>query len=84
MPNDYSGYYERKALHERFGSWYGIILDIWKNDPVFHGFSPERSRIGAAEFTRCGREISSYKPWLPIEHVVKFARPCKGCFPQEG
>lgn len=60
-----------------------IILSIWTDRPVFHahGVTEWIEGRGWIDRTKCGREIATYKPWLPSKHAVKFARPCKGCFP---
>jgi hypothetical protein len=55
-----------------------IILDPWKDEPVYHADNGN-SFVGRGQ-TKCGREIGAYKPYLPFKHVVKFARPCRGCF----
>jgi hypothetical protein len=61
---------------------WAIILDIWANDPVYHRFASARRGVDGTwrDYTSCGRVVGAYKPWLPMKHVVKFARPCKGCF----
>lgn len=56
-----------------------IFLNPWPDIPVFHRFG--KRTFGLVEFTKCGREISTYKPWFPMKHAVRFGRPCKGCFP---
>lgn len=61
---------------------WAIIFRPWPDTPVYH-----RHKVGSMTrevwgVTVCGREISRDLPWLPTKHVVKFARPCKGCFPE--
>lgn len=58
---------------------WAIILRPWPDEPVYHRMALRKPNEPAA--TKCGRKISEYTPWLPTKHVVKFARPCKGCFP---
>ena len=60
-----------------------IILNPWLDEPVFHRYGYYIGHVGKTrEFTQCGREVSTGKPWLPFKHTVKFGRPCKGCFPE--
>lgn len=54
---------------------WAIILDIWKEAPVYHS----ESTVSRGS-TRCGRVIADGKPFLPHKHAKKFARPCRGCF----
>lgn len=64
---------------------WAIFLNIWPDKPVFHRFEEMRKDEGSnnwRDFTRCGREVSSYKPWLPFKHAVRFGRPCRSCFPE--
>lgn len=53
---------------------WAIIFKPWEALPVYHRPTPRMK-------TLCGRMISRTTPWLPLKHVVKFARPCKGCYP---
>jgi hypothetical protein len=57
-----------------------VILNIWPEEPVYH---KEADWQGPRNVTACGRPVAYWKPWLPHKHVVKFARPCKGCFPAQ-
>lgn len=65
------------------------ILNIWPDEPIYHRSEDiERWRARTLEerrtqrdWTACGRPVSDYKPQLPHKHARKFARPCKGCFP---
>lgn len=55
---------------------WAMIFNIWADEPVYHRLSSE-----SPDSTACGREIGLYKPTLPMKHVEKFGRPCRGCFP---
>lgn len=62
---------------------WAIILDIWKDEPIYHlkDYGRKLSPGVIAPRTICGREIGLGKPFLPMKHAKKFSRPCKGCFP---
>lgn len=62
----------------RTPTW-GVVLRIWQDEPVFHIRGWQQG--WAKEVTACGRVIGPGIPYLPYKHVVKFARPCKGCMP---
>ena len=59
-------------------------MNIWAGEPVFHAYDVGRpwTEYPHSDFTLCGWRIALAKPWLPFKHVVKFGRPCKGCFPE--
>lgn len=59
---------------------WAIILRIWADEPVYHRYWGNLK--SGEDRTKCGRRIGAFVPWLPMKHVVKFARPCKGCFPE--
>lgn len=60
---------------------WAVIFNPWTDEPVYHRLGVRRPWHGG-DTTACGREVDAFKPWLPFKHVVKFGRPCKGCFPE--
>jgi hypothetical protein len=53
---------------------WAIIFKPWPDEPVYHGFA------GVGQ-TLCGRKIGLYHPMIPMKHALKFARPCRSCYP---
>jgi hypothetical protein len=58
-------------------TWYGVAFDIFADLPVYHRLRVGHSPKGV--ITVCGREVGVYRPLLPLKHLEKFARLCKGC-----
>lgn len=62
-----------------------MILDISKDVPTYHAYGTpgyaNGSKQGLSQHTRCGRPISDNRVGIPTKHVLKFAKPCRGCFP---
>lgn len=65
---------------------WAIIFKPWADEPIYHAhkrvFWYDPDFRGHKWLTRCGRPIGEHTPWLPMKHVVKIGRPCRGCFPQ--
>ncbi len=57
---------------------WAIIFKPWAETPIYHRNVRTSTVIGK---TACGRKVHPLTPWLPMKHVKKFARPCRGCFP---
>lgn len=57
-----------------------MILDISKDVPTYHAFGP--GATGGASLTVCGRVIDAKRVGIPTKHARKFAKECRGCFPQ--
>lgn len=67
--------------------WQGVLLSSWQPLPVFHAFdycrrtgSLEEGRVRYEDVTSCGRGYRNPSAVLLIEHLLKFARPCKVCW----
>jgi hypothetical protein len=54
---------------------WAIIFKPWADVPVYH-----KEAEAPLWTTVCGRSVGLHLPYLPMKHVVKFGRPCKGCF----
>ena len=78
------------------GDYSALFQTKWQAVPTFHGYEWGRSdRVEkdgvSADYTRCGRLVSSYDrntgklrvpmTYVPMRHALKFGKPCKRCFP---
>lgn len=57
---------------------WAIFLRLWPDEPVYHALGVIRDM---RDFTKCGRPVGVYVPFVPMKHAVKFGRPCKDCWP---
>jgi len=62
--------------------WLVVLLETDRRRPVFH--RPVRVDLSDTR-TGCGRPIFDNR-WetcqLPVRHALRFARPCRQCWPQ--
>jgi hypothetical protein len=58
---------------------WAVIFKPWADVPVYHK-EDDKAAWSPLGKTVCGRGIGLGLPALPMKHVVKFGRPCKGCF----
>lgn len=60
----------------------GLLVKSWVRVPVFHAPDYGKPDVwGKDDYypTRCGKAGSDF---LPIMHLLKFARPCRKCWEQ--
>ena len=76
------------------GEYTALFASMWQPVPVFHRYGRdrrERDENVSADYTACGRLVSSYNyetkklteqmQWVPMRHALAFGRPCSKCFP---
>lgn len=73
----------------------GVFFTLWAKVPVYHGmnwdYRDKPNSVVNRTVTRCGLTVDSYDnetdryrdpgTFIPMQHAVKFGRPCKRCFP---
>ena len=58
----------------------GVIFQWWKVVPIYHLIGQTvATRAPVHDETLCGRYVAEGVGWLPIRHLIKFARLCKDC-----
>jgi hypothetical protein len=58
---------------------WAIIFKPWEDVPVYHA-EYRSDQMAYMPKTVCGRPVGLLLPHLPMKHVKKFGKPCKGCF----